>query len=58
MEIASPRRDGGLSSPRAIWVVRVADDIYVRSVNGPGSDWFHGTRACREGHVEAGGVCW
>jgi hypothetical protein len=50
------RRDGALSSPRTIWVVRVGDEIYVRSVNGPGSDWFGGTRARREGRIEADGV--
>ncbi|MFF2934258.1 DUF2255 family protein [Streptomyces mirabilis] len=56
LEIASVRRDGALSSPRTIWVVRVGDEIYVRSVNGPGSDWFRGTRARREGRIEADGV--
>jgi hypothetical protein len=56
LEIASLRKDAALSSRRTIWVVRVGDDIYVRSVNGPGSDWFRGTRVRREGRIEAGGV--
>ncbi|WP_030616282.1 DUF2255 family protein [Streptomyces fulvoviolaceus] len=56
LEIASLRRDGSLSSRRTIWVVRVGDEIYVRSVNGPGSDWYRGTRAHRQGRVQAGGV--
>jgi len=25
-----------------MWVVRVGDDVYVRSVNGRGSSWFRG----------------
>ncbi|MFD3308667.1 DUF2255 family protein [Streptomyces sp. NPDC058694] len=54
--IASVRRDGALSKPRTIWVVRVGDGIYVRSVYGPSSDWFRTTRVRQEGHIRAGGV--
>ncbi|MFE6822258.1 DUF2255 family protein [Streptomyces sp. NPDC057690] len=56
LEIASLRPSGAQSSWRTIWVVRVGDDIYVRSVNGLSSDWYRGTRARREGRIEAGGV--
>ncbi|WP_406491293.1 DUF2255 family protein [Streptomyces sp. NBC_01604] len=54
--IASVRRNGVLSKPRTIWVVRVGDGIYVRSVYGPTSDWFRTTRSRQEGHIRAGGV--
>ncbi|WP_105974308.1 DUF2255 family protein [Streptomyces geranii] len=56
LAIASLRNSGELGSRRTIWVVRVDDGIYVRSVNGPGSDWYRGTRARREGRIQAGGV--
>jgi hypothetical protein len=56
LQIASLRRDGTLRKPVTIWVVRVGDDLYVRSVYGHGSGWFRGTQTRHEGHVRAGGV--
>jgi hypothetical protein len=56
LEIASLRSDGTLGSRRTIWVVRVADDLYVRSVNGRTSDWFRGTQRRHACRIRAGGV--
>ena len=56
LEIASLRRDGTLRKSTTIWVVRVGDDLYVRSVYGRGSAWFRGTQVRHEGHIHAGGV--
>lgn len=56
LEIASLRSDGTLGSPRTIWVVRVDEDVYVRSVNGRSSDWFRGTQRRHKGRIRAGGV--
>jgi hypothetical protein len=56
LQIASLRQDGTLRNPRIIWVVRVGDEIYVRSVNGRTSDWFRGVQTRYEGHIRAGGV--
>jgi hypothetical protein len=56
LEIASLRRDGTLRNPVTIWVVRVGDDLYVRSVNGRTAAWFRGTQARHEGHIRAGGI--
>ena len=37
LEVASLRGDGTLRKPTPIWIVRVGDALYVRSVNGPTS---------------------
>ena len=56
LEIASLRRDGQLRHATTIWVVRLGDDLYVRSVNGRASAWFRGTQVRHEGRIRAGGV--
>ena len=56
LQIASLRSDDTLRKPRIIWVVRLGDDLYVRSVNGRTSDWFRGVQTKRAGHIRAGGV--
>ncbi len=56
LQIASLRRDGTLRNPVTIWVVRLGDDLYVRSVNGRTGSWFRGTQIRHEGHIRAGGV--
>ena len=56
LKIASLRRDGTLRNPVIIWVVRLGDDLYVRSVNGRTSAWFRGVQARHEGRIQAGGV--
>ncbi len=56
LQIASLRRDGTRKSPVTIWVVRLGDDLYVRSVNGRTSAWFRGARVRYEARIQAGGV--
>ena len=56
LEIASLRRDGTLRDPTTIWVVRLGDDLYVRSVNGRTGAWFRGTQERHEGRIWAGSV--
>jgi hypothetical protein len=56
LEIQSLRRDGTLRRPVTIWVVRLGDDLYVRSVNGPSGAWFRGAQAQHAGHIRAGGA--
>jgi hypothetical protein len=56
IEITSLRQDGTLRKPVIIWVVRVGDDLYVRSVKGSASLWYHGTQVRHAGRIQAGGV--
>ena len=56
LRIASLRRDDTLRKLVTIWVVRLGDDLYVRSVKGRTGPWFRGTQSRHEGHIRAGGV--
>jgi hypothetical protein len=56
LTIAGLRRDGILRKPVIIWVVRLGQDLYVRSVNGRDSAWFRGVLLRHEGQIRAGGV--
>ena len=56
LEIESLRGDGRLRGPTTIWVVRLGDDLYVRSVNGRTAAWFRATQDRHEGRIRAGGV--
>ncbi len=56
LQIASLRKDGTLRKHVTIWVVRVGEELYVRSVNGRGSGWFRGVQSRHEGQIKAGGV--
>jgi len=56
LEIAAARKNGGLRSPRPIWVVRVGDDLYVRAAYGSGSGWHRAAQASGRAHISAGGV--
>jgi hypothetical protein len=56
LEIAPLRRDGTLTKPVTIWVVRLGDDLYVRSYKGHGGAWFRAAQARHEGRIRVGGV--
>ena len=56
LRIAGRREDDTLRKLVIIWQVRVGDDIYVRSVNGPDAAWFRGTQIRGEGRIESGGI--
>jgi hypothetical protein len=56
LELAAVREDKTLGAPVTIWVVRVGDDLYVRSWKGNAGAWFRATQVCHAGHIGAGGV--
>ena len=56
VEISSRGHDGPLRNPVTIWVVRLGDDLYVRSYKGSGGSWFRAAQARHEGRIWAGGV--
>ncbi|MCA9888004.1 MAG: DUF2255 family protein [Anaerolineae bacterium] len=56
LRIASQRLDGTLRKQTIIWVVRVDNDLYVRSVYGRKSDWFRGMQSQHTGRIQAGGI--
>lgn len=56
LQISSRRRDGTLRPYVTIWVVRVGDDLYVRSAYGPDNPWYRRAIAAGAGRVRAAGV--
>ncbi len=56
LNIAMVRSDGSLRRWVPIWVVRVGDDLYVRSYRGSGGAWYRHATQRPEGRIRAGGV--
>jgi hypothetical protein len=56
IEIASRRPDGTFLAPVRVWVVRVGDELYVRSWRGTGGRWFRVVRETGEGRISAAGL--
>ena len=56
LRIAALRSDGTLRKPKIIWVVRVGDDLYVRSAYELRAAWYRATQVRHEGRIRAGGI--
>jgi hypothetical protein len=56
LHIAPLGADGKPLRPVPIWVVRVGDDLFVRSWRGDDGAWYRAAKAQREGRISAGGV--
>jgi len=56
LDIAPARPDGSLRPYTTIWVVRVGDELYVRSYRGRRGSWFRHALHSHQGRVRAAGV--
>ena len=56
LQLASTRPDGTLRPYITMWVVRVSDDLYVRSAHGPDNPWYRRAKASGKGRIRAGGL--
>jgi hypothetical protein len=56
LQLASHRDDGTQRPYVTMWVVRVGNEIYVRSAGGPERPWYRHATASGAGRIRAGGV--
>lgn len=56
LDVAPLRADGRPGRAVPIWVVRVGEELYVRSWRGDDGAWYRAAQSRRQGHVSAGGV--
>jgi hypothetical protein len=54
IDIGFRRRDGSTGST-PVWVVRVADEVFVRSIRGQRGGWYRRLRADPDGEVKDSG---
>jgi len=56
LSVAPRRPDGTLRPFTTIWVVRIGDDLYVRSYRGPSGRWYRVAVRVGSGRISGGGV--
>lgn len=56
IEVAPERSDGTADPAVPVWVVRVDDDLYVRSYRGPVGGWYRRARRSGRGRIRVGGI--
>jgi len=56
LRVSSYRPDGTLRPFVTIWMVRVGDDVYIRSAYGPGNGWFRRAQASGTGRITVAGI--
>jgi hypothetical protein len=56
LQLTSERPDGTLRPYLTMWVVRVEEQLYVRSAHGADNPWFRRAKASGVGRIRAGGL--
>ena len=56
LRIASRRHNGSPERWTPIWVVRVGEELYVRSWRGKRGAWYQNALSTHSGRIRAGGV--
>ena len=56
IRLFASKKDGTLYNPVIIWVVRVDDDLYVRSFKGIKGSWYKHVQLNHKGRIVAGGI--
>lgn len=56
LQIVTFREDGIQYKPVPIWVVRVGDDLYIRSYRGKDGMWYRHIQNRKEGQISSGGI--
>ncbi|HKN92492.1 MAG TPA: DUF2255 family protein [Acidimicrobiia bacterium] len=56
LEVAPSRPDGTPGPSTTIWVVRIGDELYVRSYRGRNGRWFRHAIQQRQGRIRSGGI--
>lgn len=55
IQFAPENDDGTLRRPTTIWIVRVGDDLFIRSANGPQGRWYRTAVEAHRGQLTADG---
>ena len=56
LEVAPTGADGSPLRPTPVWVVRIGDELYLRSWRGDDGHWYRAAAAQGRGRISAGGV--
>jgi len=58
IDIAPRREDGALCRSTTIWLVRVGDELFIRSYRGPDGGWYRDATGTGRGRVGVGAIAY